>query len=119
MSLPVLAVAVCLSTVTLASCGGRKEAGRTYTPSELRALIARGEYPPQGQPTTQTKEMDFATCVAAIDQVAGAVGESYPTQVVVSTPITRMQKVWTNDAAMTLTCSARDKKMVITAAKYF
>jgi hypothetical protein len=103
--------------LTLASCNGTR-AGRTYTPVELKALIDSGKYPPQGEPTTQTKEMEFAACVATIDQVAGAVGENYPTQVLVNTGIMRLQKIWTNDAAVTVTCSAPDRKMVITSAKY-
>jgi hypothetical protein len=91
---------------------------RTYTPKKLKAMVAAGKYPEQGSPTTESKEMEFSACVSRMDEVADAIGGSYPRQVIVSTAILRIQKIWTNDAAVTVTCSAPDQKLVMTSAKY-
>ncbi|MDA3933824.1 MAG: hypothetical protein PF630_05790 [Gammaproteobacteria bacterium] len=93
-------------------------AQKTYTPAQLRSMVQSGNYPEQGSPSTQTKSTDYASCIAQVESVVASVRPNYPSQTVVSTNLMRMEKIWTNDAAMTLTCSAADKKLVITSAPY-
>lgn len=93
-------------------------AGKTYTPSELRSMIQSGKYPAQGTPSAQSQPMSYSDCVAKVTAVVSSVQPEYPTSTVVNTAIARIEKVWTNDAAMTLSCSAPDAKLVITTAPY-
>lgn len=92
--------------------------GRTYTPKKLKAMVAAGKYPPQAAPTTQSEVLEFSACVQKTRAVVAAIGSNYPSQIVVDTAILRMQKIWTNDAAVTITCSAADRTIVFTTAKY-
>jgi hypothetical protein len=91
---------------------------KTYTPAQLKMMVESGKPPRQGTPTTQTKSMSYSKCVETMMFVVNSVKPSYPTSTVMSTNIARIEKVWTNDAAMTITCSAPDGKLVITSAPY-
>lgn len=93
-------------------------AQKTYTPAELRKMVDAGMFPRQGSPTTKAESMNYTTCIAKVESVIASVRPNYPTRTVASTNIMRMEKLWTNDAAMTLTCSAHDGKFVITSAPY-
>ncbi|MBT9137223.1 MAG: hypothetical protein DDT34_02311 [Firmicutes bacterium] len=93
-------------------------AQKTYTPAQLQSMVQSGKYPKQGAPSTQTQSIDYVACIAKVESVVASVRPNYPAQTVVSTNLMRMEKVWTNDAAMTLTCSAPDGKLVITSAPY-
>ena len=93
-------------------------ADKTYTPAQLRDMVQSGNYPKQGAASTQTKSADYASCIAQIEAIVSSVRPNYPTQTIVSTNLMRTEKVWTNDAAMTLTCSAPEKKLIITMAPY-
>lgn len=90
----------------------------TYRPEQLREMIARRQFPTQGPPITTKKPMDYAACVTAAGSVAAAVGEAYPATVVVNTALMYVVKLWTNDAAVVVTCSAPDKSMVTTVSTY-
>ena len=93
-------------------------AERTYTPAQLRSMVNSGNYPDQSDPITKTQRMDYADCIAKVESVVASVSPNYPNKTIVSTNLMRMEKLWTNDSAMTLTCSASDKKLVITSAPY-
>lgn len=93
-------------------------AGKTYTPAQLRSMVRSGNYPKQGSPSTQSQRMDYSTCIAKVAALVSSVQPEYPTSTVLNTNIARIEKVWTNDAAMTLSCSAPDGKLVITTAPY-
>lgn len=68
--------------------------------------------------TTQRKSMPFSQCVDAVEQVLGAVEANYPRRTIVRTAATRVDKLWTNDAALTLTCNADDGVLIMTKAPY-
>lgn len=91
---------------------------KTYSPSQLKQMINSGKYPPQETATTRTSQADFASCVANMTQVVAAVGNDYPNEIIVDTAVLKTHKVWANDAAITVSCSAPDQKMLITSAKY-
>ena len=93
-------------------------AAKTYTPEQLRKMVESGKPPKQGTPTTQTQVMTFNVCVGKIDAIVNSIEEQYPAKNIVQTKLLYMVKVWTNDAAMTLSCSQPDKKLIITTAKY-
>lgn len=93
-------------------------AAQTYTPRELRQMVGVGHYPAQGRASTQTKYMSFSACVSTVKGVVSSISGEYPTETILNTGIAYLVKVWTNDSAMTLTCSKPDKKLVITSAKY-
>ena len=97
---------------------GNAFAQKTYRPEELQGMVRNGNYPNQGAVVTQSQVMDFALCKQKIGVVIDAVGTRYPNRIIVDTAIVFTQKLWTNDAAMTMTCSLLDKKMVITTAPY-
>ncbi len=114
-----LKLLILLSATTLtALLSIAAHADRTYTPAQLNRLVNSGNPPPQGPITTTTQSIDFASCVAKIESIAAAIGSHYPTYTVVKTNIMRVEKFWTNDAAMTATCVAADRKLVLTTAKY-
>ena len=93
-------------------------AAQTYTPRELRQMVNSGNYPAQGSVSTKTQAISFSACVSKVKGVVSSVSGQYPTQTIVNTGVMYMAKVWTNDAALTLSCSKPDRKLIITAAKY-
>lgn len=93
-------------------------AAKTYTPSQLHRMVDAGHPPKQGKVTTKTMTMRYAACIENITTTLQAIGASYPSKPVVVSDQMTMLKLWTNDAAMTLSCSASDQKMVITQAPY-
>lgn len=106
----VFAVAILLSTYA--------HAAKTYTAEQLRKMISSGGPPKQGSPVTRTQTLSYAPCVARVNSVVDSVKAQYPTRIIAQTRIMHMAKIWTNDGAMTLTCSQPDSKLVITNAKY-
>jgi len=118
---------VCVALVSLLSAcssGDSSEAaqfppaGKTYTPAELKEMIARGTYPDQNSPTTQSQIMAFDQCAAKVKSSVDAVKDNYPAEIIVDTAVMVVAKVWTNDGALTLACSQPDLKLVITNASY-
>lgn len=93
-------------------------AEKTYTPDQLRRMVNSGNPPEQVSPTTQTKTMPFDSCIISVDTIIDSIEPNYPTKVIAKTNIVYTVKIWTNDAAMTLSCSQPDRKLVITTAKY-
>jgi hypothetical protein len=93
-------------------------AAKTYTPEQLRKMVDSGKPPKQGSPSTQKQAISFPACVAKVNAVVDSVKAQYPAKIIVETKILHMAKVWTNDGAMTLSCSQPDGKLVITNARY-
>lgn len=91
---------------------------KTYTPTQLTSMVASGNYPAQGKPTRSTSKMSFDACTSSVVSVVGSIGSAYPSKVVIDTDQMKLVKVWANDAAITVTCSAPDGAMVITKAPY-
>ncbi len=92
----------------------------TYTPSELKAMIARGEYPRQssaGQKKSSVT-MGFEKCKLSTDTVLNQLGGYYPKEVIISTSIIHTSKMWANDGTVSITCSKLDNKMIIVESKY-
>lgn len=93
------------------------EAGKSYTPDQLRKMIQRGNFPKQGDVTTKKESANYAECIALLRAIKSSIAE-YPSQTIVSTNTERMEKIWTNDGAVTVTCSANDRTIIITSAPY-
>jgi transcription initiation factor TFIID subunit TAF12 len=104
--------------VAIAVIGFPALAARTYTPEELRGMVGSGKYPSQGSPTSQSQASSFSACVDKAQSVSTSVQPEYPVKVIVNTNILYTVKFWTNDAAMTVSCSAPDGKIVVTTAPY-
>ena len=100
---------VCISAV----------AEKTYTPSELNRMVDSGQYPEQGPVSnTETKSISFDGCILAVENIMAQIRDFYPVEIIVDTSLIHMVKAWTNDGAITATCSKSDKKMVLTVAPY-
>ena len=93
-------------------------AEKTYTPAQLRKMVESGKPPKQGPPSNQKVEMPFSECVAKVTSTSNAVRENYPVHVLVDTAVLFTVKVWTNDAAMLLSCSKPDGAFLATTSKY-
>lgn len=121
MKVPNAAVSTLFSGAIIAGvllCSMPANAGKTYTPAELHRMIEAGKYPKQGPVKEQVREMGYATCINTMDQIIGAIKPYYPSAVIVSTNTMRTEKVWTNDGAVTVTCSAANDKLIMTVAPY-
>ncbi|MBK8163757.1 MAG: hypothetical protein IPK65_11645 [Gammaproteobacteria bacterium] len=82
-------------------------------------MVKSGNYPPQGKVTdTETQAMSFRACTEQINQIIGSITPEYPVEIIVDTQIMKMIKAWTNDGAITLTCSGPDEKFTFTTAPY-
>ena len=110
-------ISLSIAVLTLPSCASI-QGGATYTPAQLRSMVQNGNYPKQGSPSTKSERIGYSACVEKIESVVASVSTNYPSRTIVNTKIMRMEKLWTNDAAMTFTCSAADNKLVITSAQY-
>lgn len=93
-------------------------AGKTYTPQQLHKMIAAGRYPKQGPVEKTVRQMDYAACIVTLETIVGAVKPEYPALTVVSTNLMRTEKVWTNDGAVTVTCSGASNELILTKADY-
>lgn len=108
---------VSLVIVTLLAAGSAI-AQKTYRPEELQGMIRNGNYPNQGPVSTQSQPIGFTLCKQKIASVINSIGPKYPSKIVVDSSLMYMHKLWTNDAAMAMTCSNLDNKLVITTAPY-
>lgn len=90
----------------------------TYTKEQLAEMEKKGTAPEQGDVrNTQSRPMEYAACRAAVAQIVDAVGD-YPKTVAADTALMYMVKIWTNNGAVTATCSQPDRTLVITEAAY-
>ena len=86
--------------------------------AQLRGLIEQGAFPSQGVVSTERVATSFSSCVARVNDVLDSATNQYPRKISVDTSVMYVAKLWTNDSAMTFTCSAPDELLVITSAKY-
>jgi len=94
-------------------------AGGDYSKSQLNNMVNRGEYPKQGPVNdTQTRSMSFSSCKVSVENIMSQVRGEYPVRTIVNSGTIYMVKAWTNDGAITATCSKSDQKMVLTQASY-
>ena len=94
-------------------------AQKTYTPSQLNRMGNSGQYPSQGPVNnTQTQSMTFDACKANAERVMSQIRGSYPVRTVVDTGILYTVKAWTNNGAITVSCSELDREMILTQASY-
>lgn len=91
----------------------------SYSKEQLNRMISRGEYPEQGIVNkAQTNTITFYKCKTAVEKVMVQLRGAYPVETIVDTNAMYMVKAWTNDGAITATCSQLDRKMIITQASY-
>lgn len=110
--------AVCIvAALGFTSCASIPKSS-VYTPAQLRSMVQSGNYPRQGSPITKSESIGFSACISKIEAVVGSVSPNYPSRTIVNSNAMRMEKLWTNDAAMTFTCSAGDGKLIVTSAPY-
>jgi hypothetical protein len=107
-----------VASLILLALPGVTFAQKTYTPAQLHSMVDSGRYPSQGSARSTSQAMDYSECILKLESVVGAVRPNYPARRIVSTNLMRVEKVWTNDAAVTVSCSAPDRKMVMTSAPY-
>ncbi len=108
-----------LLAVLLAILATSAYAGKTYTQSQLNHMVNSGHYPDQGSViNTQTKSISYSACKVEVENVMSQLRGSYPVKIIVNTNILYTVKAWTNDGAITVSCSGPDHKMVITQATY-
>ncbi len=93
-------------------------ASKIYTPEQLNSMVNSGNYPSQDLVKSQTKTASFAECRLSVESVLSAIRDNYPTKILIDTAVLYTEKAWTNNAAMTVSCSKLDNKMVITQANY-
>ncbi|MFC3394209.1 hypothetical protein [Brenneria rubrifaciens] len=98
---------------------GVSDAATTYTKEQLNDMASSGTYPEQEAAITKSAEtMSFEQCKSGALSMYSQVAANYPARVVVDTGLLYMVKLWTNDGAITVSCSDPDKKRVITQANY-
>ena len=108
-----------LATIILVTVCISAYAKKTYTPSEINRMVDSGQYPEQGPVSnTETKSISFGDCIISVESIMSQIRDHYPVQPIVDTDLVYMVKAWTNDGAITATCSKSDKKMVMTVAPY-
>ncbi len=108
-----------LATIILVMMIMSAYAEKTYTPSELNRMVNSGQYPEQGPVSNkETKSISFSDCIVAVESIMSQIRDLYPVETIVDTGLVYMVKAWTNDGAITATCSKSDEKMVITVAPY-
>lgn len=94
-------------------------ASTTYTKEQLNSMAASGSYPEQESPVTKSSELvSFDKCRQDTRSVYSQLSGNYPAKEVVNTGVLYMVKLWTNDGAITVTCSEPDGKKVVTQADY-
>lgn len=93
-------------------------AKKTYAPEQLQAMIQQENYPQQGESTTETIIMDFPECVAVAKQIASEVQPGLPVKTIMDNNIGFINKLWTRDGVVVVTCSAPDGKQILTKASY-
>jgi len=106
---PVTALVALISAASMAQV--------TYTASQLHQMIGDGSPPRQRGSSSETRTLAFADCVKTIEQTL-VITKRYPSKTLVDTRALRVVKIWANDAALTTTCSADDRKMTITTSPY-
>lgn len=91
----------------------------SYTKEQLSRMIDSGQFPEQSPVSSNnSRDMSFAGCKVAIESIMSQIRGEYPVRTVVDSGLIYTVKAWTNDGAITATCSQPDQKMVLTQAPY-
>lgn len=94
-------------------------AATTYTKEQLNSMVTAGSYPDQLPTVTRSAEsMAFGQCKNDAFTMYSQIVGDYPAQVIIDTNILYMVKLWTNDGAITISCSEPDVKRIVTQAAY-
>lgn len=93
-------------------------AAKTYTPQQLNQMVDSGNYPKQGNVVTQTRVASFEECKFVVESSMSAIQEHYPVRAIVDTDFIYVVKAWTNDAAVTGSCTKAQNELVVTQANY-
>jgi hypothetical protein len=92
-------------------------AAREYTPEQLRQMVGSGKFPAQEDPAEETKTVTFSQCKAVVRSLVSDVQPAYPVRTLMDAPAMLSVKLWTNDAAVVMSCS-RDDRMVVQKSLY-
>lgn len=92
---------------------------KTYTKEELNRLAQSGNYPTQGVLEPVSDEViQFDACKEAAKSIVDSVSSNYPTKVLSDTSLMYSAKVWTNDAAILMTCTQPDNRSTVKKSVY-
>jgi hypothetical protein len=92
-------------------------AATEYTPEQLREMVASGNVPAQADAQQETKAVAFPECKAVVRSLVSDVQPDYPVRTLADGPKMLSVKLWTNDAAVVMSCS-RDGRLVVQKALY-
>ena len=92
-------------------------AAQEYTPEQLREMVSAGRFPPQSAPAQETKALAFPECKAVVRSLMEDVQPAYPVRTLKDAPALLSVKLWTNDAAVVMSCS-RDGRLVVQKSLY-
>jgi hypothetical protein len=113
---PMLKLATACSLLLLTSTFPA-HAAKEYTPEQLRQLVAAGKFPAQSNPVEESKRIAFGQCKAMVRSMMADVQPNYPVRTLLDSPAMLSMKVWTNDAAVVMSCS-QDDRMVLQKSVY-
>ena len=92
-------------------------AAKEYTPEELRQMVGAGMFPAQHDPAEEARDVTFSQCKAVVHSLLSDVQPNYPVRTLMDGPAMLSVKLWTNDAAVVLSCS-RDGRLVVQKSLY-
>jgi hypothetical protein len=92
-------------------------AAKEYTPEELRQMVGSGTFPPQHEPAEETRAVAFPQCKAVVRSLMSDVQPDYPVRTLTDAPAMLSVQLWTNDAAVVMSCS-QDGRLVVQKSSY-
>ena len=92
-------------------------AEKEYTPEQLRQMVAAGRFPAQLAPAEEEKNVEFSQCKEVVRSLMSDVQPDYPVRTLRDVPALLQVKLWTNDAAVVMSCS-RDGRLVVQKSLY-
>ena len=108
---------VLICAVLAASAAVPALAATEYTPEQLREMVAAGSLPPQGDAQQETRAVPFPECKAVVRSLVSDVQPQYPVRTLADGPKMLSVQLWTNDAAVVMSCS-RNGRLVVQKALY-
>jgi hypothetical protein len=92
-------------------------AAKEYTPEQLRQMVGSGMFPAQDDPAEETRTVTFSQCKAVVRSLVSDVEPDYPVRTLMDAPAMLSVKLWTNDAAVVMSCS-QDGRLVVQKSLY-
>jgi hypothetical protein len=92
-------------------------ASREYSPEQLRQMVASRKYPAQGAVAQETKTVEFSQCKEVVRSLMADMQPDYPVRTLKDAPALLSVKLWTNDAAVVMSCSG-DGRLVVQKSPY-